>query len=253
MAEPTSPWRPPPRRPPDPSSLPPDLVARLRGLRSRLGGDPNSSGAAQRQTRNAYDEVLVQAAYLLELPGAPLPEMVIGRRVLTHLERALLEKEVVAAGLALGVTVRRTPPALGPGPGPGPSPEPAPPPGPMPRPEPAPSPPPAPPPPAPVDARKILLREARVMRRRLDNYENDDRLWPTKVAEWCEDLDAYDGLLVDLARAFDLPVAMRPAGDRRRLLSEERAGIEQGLVDAGVDLSPPRPQTEPGFGSAPPG
>lgn len=232
MAEPTRPWRAPPRPRPDPGSLPPDLVARLRGLRLRLGGNPGSGGAAQRQTRNAYDEALVQVAYLLELPGAPLPELVIGRRVLTLLERALLEKEVVAAGLDLGTTERPSPPALGPGP----PPEPVPPPGPVPRPEPAPAPP--QPPPAPADPRTVLVREARVMRVRLKAYESDDRMWPTKVAEWCEDLDAYDGLLVDLAEAFDLPAAMRPAGDRRRLLSEERSGIEAGLADAGLDLSP---------------
>lgn len=253
MAEPTRPWRPSPRPRPDASSLPPDLVARLRGLRLQLGGNPGGAGTAQRQTRNAYDQALVQVAYLLELPGAPLPELVIGRRVLTTLERALLEKEVVTAGLDLGITDRRSPPALGPGPGPrpGPAPEPVPPPGPVPRPEPAPQPPPSPR--APADPRTVLVGEARVMRRRLDNYENDDRLWPTKVAEWCEDLDAYDGLLVDLARAFHLPATMRPAGDRRRLLSEERSGIEAGLADVGVDLSPPPTRGDPGFRSPPSG
>ncbi|MDP9020685.1 MAG: hypothetical protein M3N25_07770, partial [Actinomycetota bacterium] len=126
MAQPTRPWRPPPRPRPDASSLPPDLVARLRGLRVRLGGNPGAGTAARRQARNAYDEVLVQVAYLLELPGAPLPELVIGRRVLTILERALLEKEVEAAGLDLGVTHRRSPPALGPGPAPEPVPPPEP-------------------------------------------------------------------------------------------------------------------------------
>ncbi len=252
MAEPTRPWRPPPRPRPDPSSLPPDLVARLRGLRLALGGNPGGAGSAQRPTRNDYDQALVQVAYLLELPGAPLPELVIGRRVLTTLERALLEKEVVAAGLDLGGTdrpARPARPALGPGPHPGPAPEPVPPPGPTPRPEPQPS----PPLPTPADPRTVLVREARVMRRRLDNYENDDRLWPTKVAEWCEDLDAYDGLLVDLARALDLPAALRPAGDRRRLLSEERSGIEAGLADVGLDLSPPPSRNDPGFRSPPSG
>jgi hypothetical protein len=234
VAEPTRPWRPAPRPRPDPGSLPPDLVVRLRGLRRRLGN--NAGAATNRQTRNAYDEALVQVAYLLELPGAPLPEMVIGRRVLTTLERALLEKEVLAAGLDLGTGERPARPALGPGP----SPEPAPPPGPMPRPEPAPQPPPPPPSPAPpADPRRVLVRDARVMRRRLHAYEKDDRLWPTKVAEWCEDLDAYDSLLVDLAKAFDLPARVRPAGERRRLLSEERSSIEAGLADAGLDLSPP--------------
>nr|MDP9453192.1 hypothetical protein [Actinomycetota bacterium] len=70
----------------------------------------------------------------------------------------------------------------------------------------------------------------------LDLYEADDRLWPTKVQEWCEDLDTYDGLLIDLAVATGLPTSVLPEGDRRRLLSEERAGIEGGLARAGHEL-----------------
>jgi hypothetical protein len=77
------------------------------------------------------------------------------------------------------------------------------------------------------------------MRRRIDIYEADDRLWPTKVQEWCEDLDAYDGLLVDLAMTFGLPAETLPGGDRRRLLSEERTAIEAGLARAGIDLGSP--------------
>lgn len=74
------------------------------------------------------------------------------------------------------------------------------------------------------------------MRRRLDIYESDTRLWPTKVDEWCEDLDTYDGVLVDLAAAVGLPASSLPSGGRRRLLSEERVAIEAGLARAGLDL-----------------
>lgn len=84
--------------------------------------------------------------------------------------------------------------------------------------------------------RQQLVALARSMRRRLDLYETDDRLWPTKVEEWCEDLDTYDGVLVDLAGLCGLPASSRPEGDRRRLLSEERAALEQGLERTGIDL-----------------
>ena len=77
------------------------------------------------------------------------------------------------------------------------------------------------------------------MRRRLDAYESDDRLWPTKVDEWCEDLDTYDGVLIDLAVVVGLPASSRPDGDRRRLLSEERDSLEAGLARAGIDLGAP--------------
>lgn len=74
------------------------------------------------------------------------------------------------------------------------------------------------------------------MRRRLDAYESDERMWPTKVDEWCEDLDTFDALLVELAMVIGLPSTTLPGGDRRRLLSEEREAIEDGLVRAGVQL-----------------
>lgn len=74
------------------------------------------------------------------------------------------------------------------------------------------------------------------MRRRLDLYETDDRLWPTKVEEWCEDLDTYDGVLVDLAALSGLSALSLPEGNRRRLLSEERDALEDGLQQAGIEL-----------------
>jgi hypothetical protein len=77
---------------------------------------------------------------------------------------------------------------------------------------------------------------AKGMRRRLDLYEEDPRLWPTKVEEWCEDLDTYDGVLVDLAGVAGVPPAALPEGDRRRLLSEERTALEAGLARAGIEL-----------------
>ncbi|MGI9120426.1 MAG: hypothetical protein ACR2G7_09975 [Acidimicrobiales bacterium] len=209
--------------------MPPDLVARARGLRQRLGDYLGGNSQVRRQTRNTYDEVLVQVAHLLELDGAPAPDLVIGRRVLTTLERSLLERAVVAAGVDLGIDVqpRARARALGPG--------------------------------SVTDAARAqeqqsppsragsgtqrqqslaaqLADRVRVMRRRLDVYEADDRLWPTKVQEWCEDLDAYDGLLVDLAAMAGLPQDALPAGGRRRLLSEERTVLESGLARSGLDL-----------------
>ncbi|MDP9421079.1 MAG: hypothetical protein M3P53_13220, partial [Actinomycetota bacterium] len=90
--------------------------------------------------------------------------------------------------------------------------------------------------PPPPTRRTQLIDEARVMRRRLDAYETDDRLWPTKVDEWCEDLDTFDGMLIDLAVEVGLPSTVLPGGGRRRLLSEEREAIEDGLGRAGVVL-----------------
>ncbi|CAN5755687.1 hypothetical protein BH20ACT1_BH20ACT1_14520 [soil metagenome] len=242
MADPVRPWRRPPPPPPDPSILPPDLVDRAKGLRLQLGDNMGGGSEYRRRTRNAYDEALVEVADLLELPGAPDPDLVIGRRVLTTLERSLLEKAVMARGIDLGIAERSMLRVLGPGPQqvacdayagdptvswdvPWRDP-----------PSPIRHDPPTPPEP-PLGRRERLLAEARMMRRRLDLYEGDDRLWPTKVQEWCEDLDAYDGLLIDLAVAMGIPAAALPEGDRRRLLSEERTSIESGLAQAGHELS----------------
>jgi hypothetical protein len=243
VADPVRPWRRPPPRPPDPSSLPPELVARTKALRLRLGDPAGGGSEARRRARTDYDHLLVQVADLLELPGAPDPDLVIGRRILTTLERSLLEKDIVAVGVDIGVRHAPRLQQLNPGPQtdhrpapPAPSwtsraqPAPAPPP-------PAPAPVPAPPPPPPLSQRDQLVALARSMRRRLDLYEEDDRLWPTKIEEWCEDLDTYDGVLVDLARLAGVPAASLPEGDRRRLLSEERVGLEAGLARTGIELA----------------
>jgi hypothetical protein len=192
--------------------------------------------------RNEYDHALVEMADLLELPGAPEPDLVIGRRVLTTLERSLLEKAVVGRGVDLGIPERVHMRALGPGSWPDAGADrstrgrhqterrPA-------RPDP-----PAPPPPPSLSRRETLIAEARGMRRRLDIYESDERLWPTKVQEWCEDLDTYDRVLIDLAVVIGLPRAALPEGERRRLLSEERSSIEDGLDRVGLDLGASRPR-----------
>lgn len=242
MADPVRPWRRPPPPPPDPSSLPPELVAQAKSLRQQLGDPAGGGNEARHRARTRYDHLLVQVADLLELPGAPDPDLVIGRRVLTTLERSLLERDIVAAGVDIGV--RHPPPrmrSLNPGPPTGhrsPAPPPAPP-GPGPSRPSAPPPPPSPPPPV-LSRREELVALAKGMRRRLDLYEKDDRLWPTKVQEWCEDLDTYDGVLVDLAPLVGVPAASLPEGERRRLLSEERASLEAGLERAGVSLGSPQ-------------
>ncbi len=236
------PWRRPPPPPPDLSILPPGLVARAKGLRQRLGDPAGGGSESRRRLRNEYDHALVQVADLLELPGAPDPDLVIGRRVLTTLERSLLEKAAMNRGVDLGIADRSHLRALGPGAQPDVRPG---------EPtqawdaswrEPRRADPPPPPPPPPLSRRETLMAEARAMRRRLDLYEADDRLWPTKVQEWCEDLDTYDGVLIDLAVILGLPAAALPQGGRRRLLSEERSSIESGLVRAGFEPGQARRQ-----------
>lgn len=229
MAEPVRAWRrPPPPPPPAVTDLPPEILADLKRLRLRLGDNLGGGTPELRRNRTAYDEALVLVADLLQIAGAPEPDLVIGRRILTFPERAMLEKAVVAAGVDIGLPHRSHLRAIGTGSEPSPPRRP-----PASAPAPAPSP---PPPPVHVSRRARLTNEARVMRRRLDAYESDDRLWPTKVDEWCEDLDGFDALLIDLATEVGLPATALPGGDRRRLLSEERDAIEAGLTAVGVDL-----------------
>lgn len=81
------------------------LSADLRALRQRLPGYGDDTPATPGGWSAAwydYDEALVWAAVELGLPDAPDPDLVIGRRRLTELERAQLEKGLTALGIHLG-------------------------------------------------------------------------------------------------------------------------------------------------------
>lgn len=83
------------------------LVAEVRALRARLPGygGPEQLAATRPGAWNAdlyaYDEALVVTARLLEIPGAPRPELFVGARRLTELERRRLEAGIAAAGIDL--------------------------------------------------------------------------------------------------------------------------------------------------------
>lgn len=83
------------------------LAYELRTIRSHLPshgasgeltpGTPGGWNAAQ----YAYDEALVVAANLMGLPSAPPPDLFMGTRLLTHLERARLERGLADYGVDL--------------------------------------------------------------------------------------------------------------------------------------------------------
>ncbi len=83
------------------------LVAEVRALRARLPGYgyPGEGRATRPGAWNAdlyaYDEALVITARLLEIPGAPRPELFVGARRLTELERRRLEAGIAAMGIEL--------------------------------------------------------------------------------------------------------------------------------------------------------
>lgn len=83
------------------------LAYELRTIRSHLPnhgangeltpGAPGGWNAAM----YAYDEALVVAANLLRLPNAPPLDLFVGTRLLTHLERARLERGLADEGVDL--------------------------------------------------------------------------------------------------------------------------------------------------------
>lgn len=83
------------------------LAYELRTIRSHLPshgasgeitpGAPGGWNAAQ----YAYDEALVVAANLLRLPNAPPLDLFVGSRLLSHLERARLERGLAEEGVDL--------------------------------------------------------------------------------------------------------------------------------------------------------
>ncbi|HEX2065059.1 MAG TPA: hypothetical protein VHE80_11630 [Acidimicrobiales bacterium] len=247
-----------------------EMGARLRTLRSCFGSvDTPATPGAWSAAAYAYDEALVLAANSLQVRGAPEPFMVLGRRRLTEPERAQLEEALAESGVDIGV-VRYLPrtdrallalpsgrPASAPPSPPGPdrpaSPRPHPPrsarsgrpssarPAPEPRAEAAPIRRPEPEPGfAPRSAAAgghigRVAEEARRLRRRLAAYRKTEKTWPTKVAEWTAELDAYDDVILTLGDMVGVPSPL-PPGAGRRLLFEDRVTLEQRLAEAGLDL-----------------
>ncbi|MDQ4096372.1 MAG: hypothetical protein M3144_00675 [Actinomycetota bacterium] len=227
------------------------MAGHLRTLRSCFGNaETPAKPGAWSAAAYAYDEALVLAANTLQVRGAPEPFMVLGRRRLTEPERAQLEEALAERGVDVGVVryLPRTDRALLALPSGRPTAAP-------PRPERPPSvrPPRAPrrdaAPTRPLEPEPALARrpggagdhigrvaeEARRLRRRLAAYRKTEKTWPTKVAEWTADLDAYDDVILTLAEMVRVPSPV-PSGAQRRLLFEDRVRLEQLLTEAGIDL-----------------
>lgn len=83
------------------------LAYELRTIRSHLPSHGTSGEITPGQPGGwnaalyAYDEALVVAANLLRLPYAPPLDLFVGTRLLTHLERARLERALAEEGVDL--------------------------------------------------------------------------------------------------------------------------------------------------------
>jgi hypothetical protein len=71
--------------------------------------------------------------------------------------------------------------------------------------------------------------------------------WPTKAEEWVADLWHYDEVLVAAAELLGIDTPPRPPDDAlRRLSRPERAALERGLKQAGIDVADHGPSEESG-------
>lgn len=80
-----------------------------------------------------------------------------------------------------------------------------------------------------------LATDLRTLRRWLDNYASSPNTWPTKKTEWVGVLARYERGLRLAACMLEVPM---PAITRTWLSPEERAGLENRLAAAGLDVRP---------------
>ncbi len=81
-----------------------------------------------------------------------------------------------------------------------------------------------------------VAEELRVLRRRIDAQRTNAHTWPTKEEELAMDVDRYDRRLLKAAAMLQVE-APRGAGREGAVLTdEERAALEQRLVDAGFEI-----------------
>jgi hypothetical protein len=64
-------------------------------------------------------------------------------------------------------------------------------------------------------------------------------VWPSPEAECIADLDAYDQALVTAAEMLEVPLPPPPVEGERRFTLAQRAEVESGLRQAGVEVTEP--------------
>jgi uncharacterized protein (TIGR03086 family) len=89
----------------------------------------------------------------------------------------------------------------------------------------------------------MLAAQARSIQADLDSYTTTrNHYWATKAEDWTTDLGRYDRVIITMAAMLGYPVPPHPPqGAQRRLSREERAAMQQLLVENDVDLGLPDP------------
>ena len=89
----------------------------------------------------------------------------------------------------------------------------------------------------------LLAAQARTIQADIDSYTTTrNHYWATKAEDWTNDLGRYDRVLVTMVALLGYPVPPHPPqGAQRRLSREERAAMQELLVENDVDLGIPKP------------
>lgn len=81
-----------------------------------------------------------------------------------------------------------------------------------------------------------VAEELRALRRRIDAQRNNAHTWATKEEELAADVDRYDRRLLKAAAMLQVEAPSGPGREEFLLSDEDRARLEQELVDAGLDV-----------------
>ena len=81
-----------------------------------------------------------------------------------------------------------------------------------------------------------VAEELRVLRRRIDAQSANPHTWPTKEEELDMDLDRYDRRLLKAAAMLQVDAPSGRGREGQLLRDEERRGLEQRLIDAGLEV-----------------
>jgi hypothetical protein len=81
-----------------------------------------------------------------------------------------------------------------------------------------------------------VAMELRTLRRRIDAQQANTHSWPTKEEELTADFDRYDRRLLKAAAMLRVEGPMGRGRGQFLLSEQDRAQLEQRLVEAGLDV-----------------
>jgi len=93
---------------------------------------------------------------------------------------------------------------------------------------------------------ETVAAQLRPLRARIDAQLANSHTWPSKAEELAADLDRYDRRLLKAAAMLGVETPKARHREQFLLTDEDRAGLEQRLVGAGLDVRAPATEVSGG-------